>query len=466
MKKVKRFYLFIFFLFIAILPYCYLSFFANPSADDFSFSVQSRQNDFFHLLYQTYFFWNGRYISNIFIFLNPISFGSFVGYKIIPIIIIVLFMVANFLFIKEVFVFISKTKQLIITLLLSLLFIHNMPIIAEGIYWFTGAVIYQLGIISTLIYLSFLIHFIRKKEKWYTFIILTVLLFIVCGFNEVLSLLIIFFLAVATFIFYSKQFLGKKQIGLQFLLALIFVSFMIFSPGNEYRGEAYQNAHNFTKAFVYSILQTGRFSLTWIASIPLICASILYYHFNKKWSSITILFQHSFYLNRWFSLAMLFIIIFICVFPAYWATGILGQHRTLNVAYFFFLIMWFINLSVWFNSFKRTKKIVLSKALIGKFSLLFLIGILFTNNGYYALYDVFSGTAKEYNHHLEKRHKKLFLATQKNPKELKLSALNAKPNSLFIIDITSDPNYWINRGYNDYFNLSETKIYIQHPKID
>jgi len=47
MQKINKSYILLFILTIAILPYCYLCFFANPSADDFSLSAQAQQNDFF-----------------------------------------------------------------------------------------------------------------------------------------------------------------------------------------------------------------------------------------------------------------------------------------------------------------------------------------------------------------------------------------------------------------------------------
>ena len=158
---------------------------------------------------------------------------------------------------------------------------------------------------------------------------------------------------------------------------------------------------------------------------------------------------------------MLGIIIFICVFPAYWFTGILGQHRTLNVAYFFFILMWFINLYVWFNSINSIKKIGIPIKLNNRISILFIVGILFTGNGYNTLYDIFSGEASSYNIQAKGRHKTLERATKTQPREITFKPFKARPKSLFITDITKDPDFWINLGYNSYFRLDSTSVYLK-----
>jgi hypothetical protein len=45
--------------------------------------------------------------------------------------------------------------------------------------------------------------------------------------------------------------------------------------------------------------------------------------------------------------AGLLLVIPAAVFPAYWETGLLGQHRTVNTAYFAFLVLWFTATAIW-----------------------------------------------------------------------------------------------------------------------
>ncbi len=466
MQKLNKNHLFLFGLFLAILPYCYLCFFANPSADDFGFSSFAIQNGFLNFIYSNYLYWNGRYISNLFLYLNPLTFGSFMGYKIVSFLMIILFIGINFIFIRQFFPGKTKTIQLIISLVLSLLFIHNMPIISEGIYWYTGSSIYLLGIIVALAYMALLIKTIRNKNRLIV-VFSSIFLFFSCGFNEVVTLLIVFFLAILSYIFHKKNLPWKKVMLSQFVLSILFASIMIFSPGNEYRQAAYQNAHNFSFSFLYSMLQVGRFSFIWIASVPLITASILYFSLNEKLRKKSTLFQKSFYINRWGSLLMLFVIIFICVFPAYWATGLLGQHRTLNVAYFFFLIMWFINLTVWYNYYQTKSWFSFSKRTKTTFSVGMMIGLMFTGNGYNALFDAFSGSAKKYDAQLRERFETLKEATESDePKRIIIPYLKEKPKILFTSDVGRDPNDWNNKAYNQYFKIKDKEIVLEENKQD
>lgn len=452
---MKNAHLFIIFLFLAILPFCYLSFFTNPSSDDFGFACQAQNNGLWDLTKQTFLNWNGRYISNFFIYLNPIANGNFMGYKMIPVVFIILFLVACYYFISKWFHFLNRTLRVMIALIFSLLFINNMPIISEGLYWYTGSVIYFLGLILSLIYLGLLIHQLKTNKIGMTTLLLTGILFLICGFNEVLSLLFLIGLSLATWLVFKKRLQAKKVLSIQLVMVIIFSGVMFFSPGNEYRSAAYDNTHDIMHSLSYSCAQVIRFFSLWTLSLPLIAASVLYFQLNKKLVASSRLFQQSFYVNRWVSLLLMFITIFICVFPAYWATGILGQHRTLNVAYFFFIICWFMNLTVWFNYYNNKVALQSKKrVLVASFLIIGLIG---TNNGYKGLKDIFTGSAKNYNDEMNERY--LTLSTPKKlPQTIFLKPIQSKPKTLFVSDISNSPDDWVNQAYIAYFGLGEKEV--------
>jgi uncharacterized membrane protein YkvI len=198
----------------------------------------------------------------------------------------------------------------------------------------------------------------------------------------------------------------------------------------------------------------------WVISVPLIAGSLLYWSLNKKMVVGSNLFKNSFYLNRWLSLFILFSIVFICVFPAYWATGMLGQHRTLNVAYFFFLIMWFTNLTVWYNYYDDRLSIKLKKNRRLYLVTIMIAALIFTGNGYNALKDIFGGSANSFNKEQVKRFKLLSDAQTRKAKDLVLTPISAKPKSLYTYDVTSDPKDWRNQAYNLYFRLDSMGVYL------
>lgn len=459
MRKVDKSQILLLALIVAVFPYLYLCFFANPSSDDFSLAAQAQQYDFFELIYHKYQVRNGRYISSALTYLNPIVFNRFFVYKIISLLFIIAVFLSQLFFVKQFFGKRSKLFTYNLSLMLLLLFLYNMPIISEGFYWFTGGVIYTLGTAIFLFYLGFLAKALTSKINFISLNILTFLLFLSSGFNEVLTLLIVFSLGTLSFILFKNNLESRKLVFGQFIFACIFAAVLVFSPGNGIRGNSYPDAHQFFYSLSYSVIQVGRFSLIWIISIPLIIASVLYSSFNKWISFEIFLFKKSFYLNRWVSLVLLFALIFICVFPAYWATGMLGQHRTLNVAYFFFLIFWFINLTVWFNYYKIN--VELKNKHKTYMVIVLLVGMYFTGNGYNALNAIFSGSASSFNIQHKERFKKLSKAKTGNQKQLVLKPIDAKPKCLFTSDITSDPKDWRNQAYNMYFRLDSVKIYLE-----
>ena len=430
MELKNKTYLFLGLLLLAIFPYGYLSFFAQPIAEDFGFAHYYQKSEFLALLKNSYLKMNGRYIANILMYLNPLSFNQFTVYKLVPLLLILFTLLGSFFLVNQLFHFISTIKKVIISFVFTLLYLHNLPIISEGVYWYTAAVIYQGGIICSLFYIALFIKAISHKNNFRITTFLTFFSFLLCGFNEVLTLMIVFFLLIITIIAFLNKRAERKTILWQFIFALLFASILIGAPGNSIREGMYENNNNLMYSLFYSILQVARFSFSWFFSLGLITASFLYFLLHKEWKKHSDVVMSSFYLNRWVSLILLLATVFISVFPPYWATGILGQHRTLNVAYFFFLIMWFINLSVWLNYFNEKVNMKIIDQQQHKIALLFLLGILLTGNGYDALVDIFSGDVSQFNKTLNERHVALKEATKKPPPVIVLKSLSADRKSV------------------------------------
>jgi len=128
----------------------------------------------------------------------------------------------------------------------------------------------------------------------------------------------------------------------------------------------------------------------------------------------------------------------LCIFPAYWATGILGQHRTLNIASLFFvlfLLVLSINQGAYFTkhiSFNPTKRIAF-------FCLVFLL----VGNGGMVVSDILSGSVKNYDKQLTERAELI----QQTQSTANLPLLVNAPKSLFVVDIQADTTHWINQSY-------------------
>jgi hypothetical protein len=461
-------WLFLISVLLLFVPYFYISRYASPVADDFVYAANGKTNSFLSLQLSQYLGWSGRYIANMLVFINPLVYNSFLVYKLVPIVLIVLMVLSNHFFVETLMgKRQSGTQSFIITLLLSLLFFYQMPILSEGIYWYTGSVTYQLATVFGMLYISLLIRYTQGwlllKSSVIHISLLILLLIISIGFNEVHMLALVLFGCISLFIVTKNKLPHKSLFICLLVVTVVFSCILIFAPGNENRANQAINNHRFFYSLGMSFAQTIRFFLDWVSSVPLLVLSFLYYFLNKKLSEDNRLFSASFYLSPQYTIALLFMIIFIAVFPPYWATGMLGQHRTLNVAYYLFLILWFINLTVCFNFYKNELagiKPINSKMQTTLLAVI-VVSMFFSKNGYDLLTDIFYGRAKAFDKQMTARYAQLKLSAD----TVYFHPIQDPPQSLFLYDVKEDPTNWLNQSYNLYFECKDKSI-IKKGKID
>lgn len=450
----------LFCLILLFIPYFFLSAYTNPFADDFIYGQRGEENQVIAQAIREYFNWSGRYTSNILQFLNPLAFHSFVGYKVFPIVLIILILLSHFFFIHIlVGGQLSRIEKVILTLLFVLLFLHEMPILSEGIYWYTGSVVYQLGTVCAILYISLLGLYTQKKilinNSFVHLVLLTLLLIVSIGFNEIIMLGLVLFSTISLIVVRKNKLQNQHLFLYLFILSVICASVSFFAPGNAVRATLASNNHHLGYSLFMGLAQTARFFLKWICSVPLLVLSYLYFYLNKKLSAEVSLFAKSFYLKPLQSIGVLLLVIFIAVFPPYWATGMLGQHRTVNVACYLFLIMWFINLTVFFNAFKNQFQI---KPAMKRFYVLLMgiviLAFVFTKNGYDVMNDIFYGKASDYNKQMTARYKQF----QTNSDTIYFKGIKNPPKSLFLYDVAKEPNYWMNKAYTIYFNCEDRSV--------
>lgn len=447
-------------LLLAIAPYVYISFFAHPIADDFTYAYKGKQGNLFSTLLGEYNTWNGRYMSNIFVLINPIVYDSFIGYQLAPIVLIFLTIFSVFFFIRTLTNNVFKTyTNIVLASLFSLLFLHQMPIISEGIYWYTAAVTYQLGIIFLLYFIGFIILFLRNKivlkSKILHIGIIFFYLVATIGSNEILMIAV--FLLSAGMYLISRIIKAPNNTLLFVLIASLLLSLLVyFAPGNSVRESFFPDNHKFIHSVVSSLAQCVRFFSNWIASASLILMSILYYAIHKKLSAEVEIFKKSFYLTPLLSIALVIFVIFIGAFLPYWSTGIMGQHRSMNVSYFLFLIVWFINLTVFYNrgflhfDIKHTNTI---KALF----ILIWFSLVFSKNGFDVLFDIQKGDHILYNKQMTER----YTIVEQSTDTIYFKPIVNKPKTLFVLDITDNPENWQNTGYAIFFDKPEIPVVLK-----
>jgi hypothetical protein len=322
-----------------------------------------------------------------------------------------------------------------------------MPTIAQGFYWLSASVTYQLSNILATIFFCFLIKLIETNELKY--LLFTIIIsFFVIGSNEVTMLLINFVIVCILLVKLIEQKKINYSILIVFLFVLLFSSIVFLSPGNTLRSSesGHQHKHEFVYALIKTILATKNYLGIWL---PLILFfQLLFFDYIKNIKSIR--FSKIFDANLIVIFLAVFSIPLVSFFAGYWSIGRIPL-RAINIAYFYFLIGFFYLSIVIYLKLKQSNTNFITYSKWVKYSLFVLIFIKLgqDNNVKMAYSDLLSGKAYKYDMELKKRS---FLIQENKENSLEVPKLTNKPETLFNIDITSDTDDWKNKCCGQYYN--------------
>lgn len=384
--------------------------------------------------------------------------GSVMAYKLAAVALILLTPVTFYFFLSAFFKNeFSALQKLIGALAFTLLYFGLMPDIAEGIYWYTGAMTYVLANLLTLVYISFVAMYLQKRYIINRFIHglkCIALLFIVIGFNEVNTLILIAGHAIVLMAIRKEKSL-RPALFILSVLTTLFALIMILAPGNAQRGSYFTENYHMLHSLGMSVLQVARFFVKWVAFPPLLLASVLFIPIGQKLYGQSAFFRQLCGIKLWQVFLMLCGIIFLCVFPAYWGTGILGQHRTLNTASFFFIPVWFLFVFIAAKQFGATNyAIAVPVKMQHMLVLIFMACLLFSGNSGSAIIELGSGEAYKYTAEMDARTTLLENAKAQNLKKLIMPSIKNRPACLFVLDASADPGNGINTSYAVYYGIN------------
>ena len=390
--------------------------------------------------------------------LNPLVFLRLDIYQLFPLFQTCLMLLAIYYLFRALTARqLARIDSLNGSLFFVLLFLCLMPSLAEGIYSFDSAIAYNTQLIVSALYLGMLADYFNGKyllHKFLHILIASVLLIITMGFTEVVSMLLLCFHIGVLFI--QKK--GDQKIKVEWawfsFLCLACLTVMVIAPGNNARGANYSDSHNFFRSVFFTAMQTARFGFSWIANVPLMMLSVLFISMIRASNNKISLFNPEYFFKPWASVFILAGILVVCIFPPYWATNILGQHRTVNTAFFFFLIYWFLCVGVYVNKYsEKTNFTILQNEKLKNGLIILAICILaVTGNGYDVFTDILYGRAKKFDAEMQERFDVLSSEASKG-KTIYLRPLSEKPHSLFILDLGADSTDWINGCQAEYFGV-------------
>lgn len=454
MRNKKLLLLFI--LSVAFIPYLITCFYALPFADDFCFGwTASQKISFTQKFLNQYLYWNGRYTSDVLVNLHPITTGSIFLYQLVLCISILCTPLVVFVFIRQWGS--NSLYSIIATLFISLFYLCYLPNITEGVYWYIGLVNYHWGSLCFVLQLTVLVTLLRNEARnlWLTAISLLLLIFAI-GFNEIGAALIpVYYLGM---LIYFKADVVKpgntrliRILIIHFAVAVIASIFVIGSPGNFTRENIFANKFNFLHSFGFAILQTARFTAKWLMSIPSIALSLIVLVNADKVNSIALRRVNW---GVWFTL--LLFTVFMAAFIPYMATGILGQHRTLNYIFPFFIILWvgvLISISTKYRLCEeRTPETTGIRVFI--IAVVGVVVMSVSGNGGKILTDFYSGTFSKY--------KTEFMGRQRAVLQQPLAPippLKEVPYSFKIVDTKSDTTWWVNTCMKKFYTETDVVLH-------
>jgi hypothetical protein len=230
-QEPKNIALDVFFVLAILLPFVWLSFYNHPIGDDFWFSALVRKYGFSKAAFIIFSTVSPRFSSLAVMGINPLIFGNFWLYKLIPVLFILSFFLVFSYFIQSVTVSAANRKYIfLLSAFFTVTYISILPGVGEGMYWVSSLVVYQFGNLFFLIWLAFLIRYFNRNSIWFYGPASTITLLILLGFNEMIA--VIALLVNITILIFRKMSGRNTGIILINLALSVIVLYMMLRSGS------------------------------------------------------------------------------------------------------------------------------------------------------------------------------------------------------------------------------------------
>ncbi len=420
---------------VLLLPYLLVSSYAFPFADDFCFAWTASSGSFCTQWLDQYLHWNGRYTADAMANLAPLFTGDFKLYHVVSYLAVLLITPAYYRVFKRILT--NDSSAAIASAICGIFFLAYMPQLAEGIYWYIGICNYLLCNLLILAHVSL----VFRKSTWLQWLA-GITLIAAIGCNEVAAITMPACYLVIWIITNREFPLHKKQARSYLVIAAIASALVILAPGNFTRSAQFTESFQWGHSLFYAALQTARFLLTWMLSPSFILLSVITLAYAP-----TLLPAWAQRVGIWPWLFLLFLL-FTAAFLPYIGTGILGQHRTINFAFFFFLPLWLWGLlnvapdvSGWLQSLTKTVPVLLVGVAV-------FLSILFTGNTVTIINDIRQHKFSAYKSEYLQREKAII-----EKGSIAIQPLTTVPQSLDITDAKGDNDYWVDKCMGYYYSV-------------
>jgi hypothetical protein len=417
----------------------------HPHADDLSYTVAALQDPSLGRILREYHTWNGRWVSNFLVLRNPMMPGWDAGlflYRLVPACMIMATGGALMWLLKALVPAAGPVVIGTAALTVLLTYLHVMPDLYEGIYWYTGAITYHLASLGMVLLAAGWLHY-EQRPHVLPMLLNILLTILIAGSSEVHMVLLL--MAHAAWVLIALR-SGRHRRPAMLMLMVVLVSavIMIAAPGNAIRGHYFPERHQILHSIWSGSLQTIRFMATWIFHPVMLTASILFILFDRRYG-----LSERFTIHPLAAAFLLVSVIFLLMVLPYWATGTLGQHRTVNVACFVFIFGWSFTLGrLDHHMGRRPWPVPLNaRVVFGAW----VIACMAFGNGLRLNQDLWNGSFAAFDRAAFVRYRHITYALETGT----LDRIPPVPalHSLRIFDPGPDPEHWANRSLVEYLRL-------------
>lgn len=465
------------FFLLSFIPLILLTFYNHPSADDYSYgkftyhvwnSTHSLSEVLKSAVDTSIFFWNncdGLYSSAFLMALQPGIFGE-KYYALTAFITMGCLILSNLFFAKMVLVNIlklSRIESIYGALLSAFMMIQWMPSGVQGIYWYDGSMNYTCFFSVLMLTVSMSIYAIQTQNKvgmvmWG--VITSLLAFILAGGNHVTAFAgILYLFGVVVYLIINKRkhifFLGI----LPFLAIMSGFLFNVLSPGTRARQAAFTERFGVVKTIIYASFTGCQYMDKWFGITTLICIGLMLPVF---FNIILRLHERGFQFH--YPLLVLVLSVgFTCALfcPPYYAMGVKGEGRLINVIYFTYTALLLFNTMYilgWLKvrcNFQIPKRIKYLRGIETYIPICLCVALLCTgmldSNGYKAVKDISSGDAETWS---RENYERVEFLTNTEYDDVFVMPFTVYPELLYFDDITYNINDWRNCAMAYYYDLN------------
>jgi hypothetical protein len=261
----------------AIAPYAFLAFFAVPAVDDFGQAATALERGVLSFIQLDYLNWTGRYSSNLVIATFNAAGHHLADhfllkdYFIVPLALILLYLLANFVFFRLVAGSRRAGLALLFSLIATLAILINTEL-SSTVYWLTGGATYGLANSLFIASLALTVHtiFLNPKGVFPVLVNLALIVFIQ-GLSETIMASYAALLVAMLAINFATNSASRRGLAINLAYAaaaLASSAAVYFAPGNRIRAtvEGIQNAHRILPSLGHGLWSTIINSFHWIIS--------------------------------------------------------------------------------------------------------------------------------------------------------------------------------------------------------